>query len=106
MSNTTTDLEVLRFEPERFTWGEYIAAHDIGPYQIVEYYPWAVRGCEVLSGLPNYDQRRYHGYILGKSTSHGWDTLDAALAGLIAYRQEGPNSQAGNYFIRMLRVIA
>lgn len=100
---TTTDLDAITTEPARFTWGEYITQYEIGPYQIVECYPWVVRGVRIVSGVPNYDQRCYHGYINGESTSTGWATLDAALAGLIAYRQEGPNSRAGDYFIRMLR---
>lgn len=102
---TTTDLDTIKVEPHLFTWGEVIADYEIGPYQIVEYHPWKVRHPTVLVGQVNYDERTYHGYINGKSTSHGWSTLDAALAGLIAYRQEGPNSRAGDYFIRMLKSV-
>ena len=98
----TTDLNIIQQHRELFTWGGVIAFHDVGPYTIVEYYPWVVEGVAVRTGTPDYDRRSYHGYICGKSTSRSWPTLDAALAGLVAYRQEGPNSRAATYFIRML----
>jgi hypothetical protein len=37
MSNTTTDLEILRKEPQRFTWGKIDEIIDVGEYTIVKY---------------------------------------------------------------------
>lgn len=98
----TTDLEVIQAEPFRFTWGEVITIERIGVYTIVEYYPWQVEGASVHTGEPNRDERSYFGYIDGKSTSQSWESLDAALAGLIARRHEGLNSRAGEYFMKMI----
>jgi hypothetical protein len=99
----TTDLDAVLAEPSTFWLGEVIGDYEVGPYQIIEYYQWERRGCEVLVGSVDYDARFYSGYINGKAIGRSWSTLDAALAGLIAIRQEGPNSQAGMYFIRMLK---
>ena len=38
----------------------------------------------------------------GVDTNHQHDSLDAALAHAIAYRAEGCNSRAGNYFIQLI----
>lgn len=100
---TTTDLDAVLANPASFWLGEVITDYEVGPYQIIEYYQWKRDGCRVLTGQVDYDSRFYSGYFNGKGIGRSWSTLDAALAGLIAYRQEGPNSRAGEYFIRMLK---
>ena len=98
----TTNLQELKQGAE-FTWGEVLTLYEVGEYDIVEYYPWEVEGNIVLSGKADYNKLRYHYYVGGRDTSHSTDTLDAALAGAIAYKHEGASSPAGVYFIRMLK---
>ena len=96
----TTDLSKV-IEGHAFTWGDVIAVHQIGEYAIAEFYSWATDGARVRTGTPS-DKLQYHGWIDGKSISRSWPTLDAALAGCIAYKHEGPNHRADYYFMKML----
>ena len=87
----TTDLEKIR-NGAPFVWGTMIGElMEIGPYVILQFYR-----------RPEKDIC-YHGWVDGKDTSHSWNSLDAALAGCIAYKREGPNCRAGDYFMKMLR---
>lgn len=98
----TSDLAIVRDLPSRFTWGLVIRIHTVGPYDIIEYHPWkSVRGT-VHTGDPDPIRTEFHVYVRGKSTSESFGSLDAALAGAIAYRSEGPNHAADHYFIRSL----
>lgn len=99
---STTDLMKLRQYPELFTWGQFISFLEIGEYTIIQYHPWKSREHTILTGEPDTDQISYHGYVYGKNVSRSWSTLDAALAGLICYKHQGPNAQAGDYFMKML----
>jgi len=85
----------------RFPWGPIIEMHQIGPYTILEF----------LEDTSNYDnpsawerhgRTLWHVYIDGKNTGVAALSLDAALAGAIAYRRDGADSTAGDYFIRMV----
>lgn len=75
-----------------FLWGHVVEVYAVGPYFIAAYQPHGY--------TPNV--RQFHGWVKGKDTRHSWSTLDAALAGCIAYRHEGPNHKADGYFMRML----
>jgi len=80
-----------------FKWGQYVATHSIDVYDIVEYYhPNRGDGYE--------EDASFHPFVDGKDTHHSWPTLDSAIAFVIAYRAEGPNSQAARYFCRMLNI--
>ena len=86
-----------------FTWGEVVAIHVVGPYAIVEYHPWKCSESRmVLTGQPDPDAIEFGTYVDGRNCQHSYGTLDAALAGCIAYRIEGPNHAADAYFIRSL----
>lgn len=101
MSRTTTNLNIIRRAPRHFTWGEVVAVHDIGPYSLVEFHPHVFedgRGTDKV----DYDATEFHGYVNGESISQSFGSLDAAMAGVIAYRNDGPNSRAGTYFIKMI----
>jgi len=63
MKETTNVAELKRGAP--FTWGAVIKIHEIGEYGIVEFHPWQTEGCKVLTGLPNYNRRGFHGSING-----------------------------------------
>ena len=87
----TTNIDVLKTDPSaRFTWGFIEEFYTIGPYDIVKY-------------ITNHgNETNYHGWINGKDTSRGWTTLDRAILGLLAYKHDGNNSQAGELMSRML----
>lgn len=97
----TTDINKIK-AGAGFAWGAVMEIIDVGPYTIVSHRPWKVSGSNVLTGTADPDKNHYHGWINGKDAHQGWETLDEALAGLIAIRHDGPNCQAGEYFIRSL----
>lgn len=97
----TTNLQELK-DGQGFTWGQVIKIHEVGEYAIVEYHPWKVEGITGLVGEADYDEVMYHYYVSTRDTCHSTNSLDSALAGSIAYKHEGPNSRAADYFIRML----
>lgn len=97
----TTDLTELK-EGKAFTWGLAIKIHEVGEYAIIEYHPWRIEGCSLLEGNANYDEVAYCCYVDGSSTARSFESLDSALAACIAYRHDGPNSQAAHYFIKGL----
>lgn len=101
-SGRTTELRLIRNQPQRFVWGEVADIHDIGPYTILAYHPWKREGNTILTRSADHDQLWFSGYIDDRSTHESWTTLDAALAGLIAYRHTG-GSLAGEFFMRMIR---
>ena len=98
MTERTTDLQRIKNGNE-FTWGYLLAIHEIGEYSIVEYHPWENRG---LVGCVNQTEKRYSGYLNGRSIGQSFESLDAALAGCIAYKHEGANHRADLYFMKML----
>lgn len=84
-----------------FPWGPIDKVHVIGSYQIVQYRVDASNMTGLRAGQ-DHGLTRYHVIVDGHSTSTSYETLDAALAGAIAYRHEGPNGRAATYFIRMI----
>lgn len=89
----TTDLEVIRQHPSRFTWGTVERIHDIGRYSIAEY---------VTTRTGN--ERFFHIYIDGRSTSTSETTLERAILYAMAVRILGPNEgrYAANLAARMM----
>jgi hypothetical protein len=86
-----------------FRWELVVAVHEIGPYAIIEYHPHKmINGSWTPRNGNDMDRVEFHDYVNGKDTSHSHDSLDAALAHAIAYRAEGCNSHAGEYFMRMI----
>lgn len=85
----------------RFVWGPITFVHEVGPYQIVEYRR-DMSNAGMVSMYADHGTTYFHPYIDGKDTSHSYRSLDAALVGAIAYRAEGPNGSAGEYFMRMI----
>ena len=82
MFQKTTDLEVIREQPRRFTWGKVVAVDVIGPYTIV---------CFVPNNAKPEDDFSYHVYVDGKDTSCSAGSLEAALLLAIGLRRLGPN---------------
>lgn len=63
-------------------------AHEINDYQFIE---------TVANG-----KQSFHVYVNGKRSGHAERTLDKALIVAIAYLYDGQNSQAAQYFARMI----
>jgi hypothetical protein len=90
----TTDEEKIEYLKRRFIWGEILETYHIEEYIIFKYTD-KNRGGNIL----------FHTFINFKSTGISYDSLDSALIGLIAYKHEGANSRAGEYFEKMLNII-
>lgn len=88
---------------ESFSWGSPITTWFIGSYSIMEYYPWKTKGNTSLTGQPDRTKKMYHGWVDNQDTSWGSDDLDAVLAHLIAYKNDGINTRADIYFIRAVK---
>jgi hypothetical protein len=85
---------------KRFVWGVITTTHEVGPYAIVEYRRDASNGTSSM--WAEHGKTYFHPYVDGKDTSMAYGSLDAALAGVIGYRAEGPNGHAAHYFMRMI----
>lgn len=85
-----TIADKLEYIKKEFVWGVVIGIHCIGDFQIIE------------SREKETTDVTFHPYIDFKSISVGYNNLDTALIGVIAHKYEGSNSQAGNYFCKML----
>ena len=74
---------------------QYIRQHEIGPYQIVEYW---------FGPADNSSDRRpwraFAGFIDGKKVSSAYSSLDACLVGLISVKHDGINTRADTYFMK------
>lgn len=100
--NTTTDLKELEQDKIEFAWGEFIKIHRIGEYALVEYYPHEFKNC-CSTGKIDYSKIRYSCYINENDICHSRDSIDSALAQCIAYKHDGCNTQAADFFMRMIK---
>lgn len=95
---TTSVLSEVKASPRRYTWGPALAIHEIGEYAIVEY-----QENPVSNPKPDWVSRvLFHGYINGRDTNEAFESLDAALVGMIARKHDGINSRAAGYFMKMI----
>lgn len=82
MNDSTTNLEIIRHSPRRFTWGTVTRFHEVGPrYMIVEYERRPV-GNETLT---EREKVAFHVYVDGRDTSSSTNTLEDALIYAIAF---------------------
>lgn len=101
--NSTSDIKLLRQQKRpKFTWGSIIEIMDIGPYTIASYHPHKNDNGRISSQIIDVDRTQFHGWVDGENSHRAWLSLDEALVGLIAYRAEGPNSRAADYFKKMI----
>ena len=85
-----------------FPWGGPITWHQIGPYALLEFYPWEVHGPHVRKGVIG-DELSFHGWIDGEDSHESWPTLETGIAGLIGRKYAGANNGGvGYYFCRMV----
>lgn len=91
---------------DEFPWGRIIADETIGPYTVRSYHPNAMNGTTITDVIDE-TKVEYTGYIDGEYGDNIWDSLDEALAGLIATRALGPNNNdIGNHFIAGVNALA
>ena len=98
--------KLLSGENMNYTWGEVLEVFTVGNYGIVKYIKNDDRG-----------ETYYHPFINGEiadrnlrdnndwhDTCHSYLTLESCLAGAMAYKYDGINSQAGEFFIKMIGI--
>ena len=82
MSESTTDLKIIRQKPLRFTWGPVVKIHDVGlHYTIVQY----------RDDL-NQERVHYHIYVDGLDQRVSTRTFEGALLIAIGRRNLSENS--------------
>lgn len=102
---STCELKVIRAHPNRFCWGQIVAWHEAGPYLIVEYHPWKVDGCTVLTGMPNLEKTQFKPYADGTEVHSSWNTLEAALVHAMAYKHDNDSTgMSVQYVLRLLNI--
>lgn len=94
--------EARNYLAKSFSWGEVKTVHIVGEYQIVEYHPRACTESGRITQDIDHNKTNFHPYINWEDTSHGYNSLDEALVGVIALKAEGPNGQAAEYFCKMI----
>jgi len=98
----TTNLDKVK-AGEQFTWGNVVRIHELGRYAIAEFHPWKAKGVQVFVGQES-KETSFHTWVDGRDISCSWGTLEGAIAGAIAWKYDGANSQAGELFCRMIRL--
>lgn len=102
----TTDLEALK-NGGWFTWGTVQQIYEIGPYAVVESIDWQMDGKSFKIGKWSDDgPHSFHGYVDGRTMGQSFSSLDSAIVGCIAYKHDGPNTQAGYFFCKMIGIAA
>ncbi len=78
----------VKANPTRYWLGPVQKIHEVGEYAFVEY---------------QRQRKTYFSiFINGEGIGQGANSLDAAMATAIAYKYDGPNSQAAPFFMRMV----
>lgn len=84
-----------------FKHGHLRQVQRIGDYAVVEYFPANPAGSP-QAGETDWNALRYHGYVCGTDTGESWGSIDAALAGCIARRHQGPQHYADTIFMHLI----
>ncbi len=94
-----SDLEKVIAKGEHWG-GAIVAVHRVGEYAVVEYLERDYRGGD----NPNYGKltggHDFSVFINEYDIGRGFDSLDAALVGVVAYKREGCNAHADRYFMK------
>ena len=89
----TTHEEKIDYLRLEFNWGIVTNVHCVGEYVIFEY----ISNSKDSKGITFY-----HAFMDYKNISISYHTLDQCLIGTIAYKYDGINSKAANYFYKMI----
>lgn len=95
-ARTTTDLNIIRKYPNRFTWGKVIKITDVGPYTIVEF-------TALKEGKAPVSE--FQVYVDEKDTSTGADTFDEALLLAISIRHLGKGTYASHMAVAAGKIL-
>lgn len=79
----TSEYRIIRSRPDRFWLGKILRWHEIGAYQIVEYFPNEFKDSVLTGDLETITS--LHVYVNKNDTGHSFKTLDRALLFAIAY---------------------
>lgn len=99
---SVTDFDADMHDGHKFWLGPIVRAHNIGEYQFIEHRHLIREGCTVTRKVDSTAPNEFACYINGKSTSCGAESLDHALALVIARKHDGINSQAAMFFMKMI----
>jgi len=84
-----------------FPWGKIVKVHSIGDIDIIEY----IEGRRFNAGRGKITEggtTEFYPYIDGRDTNTSYLTLDRAIVGALGRKYDGANSQAADYFFKMV----
>ena len=84
---------------QHFTWGPIVKHHSLGRFDFIEH---KARVYENNCGTNRFKGTEFSLYIDGKSISRGAKTIESAMATVLAYAYDGPNTQADRLFLKMI----
>lgn len=79
MTVKTTNLAIIRKDPDRFIWGALVCIHEIGRYTIVASDDMFNRGPNVVT------ERKYHCYVDGDTIQRAASNIDEAMVICLAH---------------------
>lgn len=82
----------------KFDWGQVVKVHEIGEYQIIEYFAIEYKngfGTDKFKAKPSF-------HVHGKNRSYS--SLDMALIGAICIKHDGMNTAAPAYIAKMVNL--
>lgn len=82
-----------------YTWGPIVRCIEVGPYAFLEH---KARVYENNCGTDRFQGTEYSLFVDGEEINRGASTLESAMAQVLAYKYDGPNSQAAQLFLRMI----
>jgi transcriptional regulator with XRE-family HTH domain len=85
---------------DSFPWGPIDRVINFERYTFVQYR--FDKSSMASSDYSDHGSTFYQAYVDGRNTSHSFSTLDEAVVFAVAYRAEGPNTQAATYFMKMI----
>ena len=91
--------EVERLQVGNAFWlGKIVQWHKIGRYDIAEYYPFG------KNRKADTTTTHFASWVDGRDSGCNWPTLERAIVGTIALAYDGKNTQAGEFFARMVNL--
>ena len=83
----STDIEEIK-KTGKFTWGQPVKWHEIGPYTLLEFHPYKH---ERIGGRTNefLEETEFHGWLDGKDCHESWPSLETGIIGLIRDKYKG-----------------
>jgi len=83
--------------------GQFVDFHTLGEYSIVEYKPTTFDGCSPKIPKQYEKESNFHPYINGQDTNTSYNSIEEAIVGAIAYKYDGGNTRAHEYFMKSIK---